>query len=49
MHVQSNSALAPLNENTRLSISGNELPSSGNKADQHSPACLLYTSDAADE
>jgi hypothetical protein len=38
MHVQSNSALAPLNENTRLSISGNELPSSGNKAEQHSPA-----------
>ena len=29
MQVHSNSVLAPLSENTRLSISGSELPSTG--------------------
>ena len=38
MQIQSNSVLAPLSENTRLSISGSELPSSGNKTQQLTPA-----------
>lgn len=37
MQVQSKSALAPDSENTRISTSGNELPSSGNKAQQLAP------------
>lgn len=50
MQVQSNSVLAALSENTRLSTSGNELPSSGNKAAQLAPA-LQTTSeqDSGDE
>lgn len=38
MQVHSNSVLAPLSENTRLSISGSELPSRGNKTQQLAPA-----------
>lgn len=44
MQVQSNSVLAPLSENKRVSTSGNELPSSGNKA-QQLPAALQATNE----